>query len=155
MTEQDCFRHLLATLAYRGALCFRDAPEAFASYDTGNGKTPVMILAHMGDLLDWTLSCLQGRGRWQPAVPGAWAEEVARFHQGLERVDQCLASGEPPQGDLARLLQGPVADALTHVGQLALLRRMTGSPTTGESFYAAEITIGRVGADQAAPRKPF
>ena len=155
MTEQDFFRHLLATLAYRGGICLKDAPEAFARFDTGNGTTPLTILAHMGDLLDWTLSMVQGRGRWQASVPGSWDGEVSRFHQGLERLDQVFASGAPLQGEWTRLLQGPLADALTHVGQLAILRRMAGAPTGRENFYAAEITAGRVGPDQAAPRKPF
>ena len=155
MTEQDFFRHLLATLAYRGGLCLRDAPEAFVGYDTGNGKTPRAILAHLGDLLDWTLTIVQGQGRWQASEPQAWELEVARFHGGLARLDAFLASGAPLHAEWTRLLQGPLADALTHVGQLALLRRMAGCPAKGESFYAAEITAGRVGPDQAPPRKPF
>jgi hypothetical protein len=155
MTEQDFFRHLLATLAYRGGICFRDAPEAFARFDTGNGTTPLTILAHLGDLLEWTLSMVQGRERPQKSVPQSWDGEVARFYMALERLDQALASGEPLQAQWTRLLQGPLADALTHVGQLAILRRMAGAPTARESFYAAEITAGRVGPDQAAPRKPF
>jgi len=155
VNEQLFFRHFLATLAYRAAICFRDADEAFITYDTGNGKTPLRILAHMGDLVDWTLALTKGKAPWQAATPGTWEAEVARFHGSLERLDAVLASGEPLGTDWTRLLQGPLADAMTHVGQLAILRRMAGCPTKGESFSAAEITIGRVGADQAAPRRPF
>src|SRR2546426_11302508 len=40
-------------------------------------------------------------------------------------------------------LQGPIADALTHIGQIAM-RRLAGAPIKGESYFAAEILIGRV-----------
>jgi hypothetical protein len=154
MTEREILRHLLATLAYRGGKCLRDAPAGFATFD-GAGKTPLAILAHMGDLLDWTLSMAQGQGRWNPLPTRNWTEDSARFHRALEAVDRHFASDEPIQADVAHLIAGPLADALTHVGQLAMLRRMAGTPVPGESYFAAEITIGRLGPDQPAPVKPF
>jgi hypothetical protein len=155
MDEHALFRHFLAALAYRGGKCLRDAPEAFIHYDTGNGRTPLAILAHMGDLLDWTLSMVDGQGRWKAGTPGTWDQETARFHEGLERLDRRLASGGPVQAEWPRLLQGPLADAMTHVGQLALLRRMAGVPVSNENYFLADITAGRVGPDQAPPRRPF
>ncbi|MGA2081155.1 MAG: hypothetical protein ABSH53_11160 [Holophaga sp.] len=155
MDIQPFFRHFLATLAYRGGKCLRDAPDSFIHYDTGNGRTPLDILAHIGDLLEWTLAMADGQGRWKANPPGTWDQEAARFHQDLERLDRRLASGEPLQADEARLLQGPLADAMTHVGQLALLRRMAGAPVQNENYFLAEISQGRVGADQAPPRRPF
>jgi hypothetical protein len=56
---------------------------------------------------------------------------------------------------MEKLIQGPLADALTHVGQLAMLRGMAGVPVRPESYPRAEIVVGRVGIDQAAPRAEF
>jgi hypothetical protein len=155
MNERDYLRHLLATLAYRGGKCLRDAPASFAAYDAGGGKTPLAILAHLSDLLDWALSMAQGAPRWQPAVPASWDQETARFHGALERLDHHVAEGLPIQAEVPRLVQGPLADALTHVGQLAMLRRMAGAPIPGESYFVADIVAGRLGPDQAPARKPF
>lgn len=154
MNESGFLRHFLATLAYRGGKCLRGAPEDFAHF-TGGGKTPLAILAHLGDLLDWSLSMAQGESRWAPEAPQDWATEAARFHQGLQRLDQCLALPGPLQVDWARLLQGPLADAMTHVGQLAMLRRMAGAPIKGENYFVAEVAVGRLGPDQAPARKEF
>lgn len=151
MTERDVLRHLLATLAYRGFKTLRDAPETFPLFDAGEGKTPLAILAHLGDLLDWSLSMAEGQGRWRAAPPLSWAEESLRFQRGLERLDALLASEAPLQAEWTRLLQGPLADALTHVGQLAMLRRQAGSPIPSENYFIAEVATGRVGPDQAAP----
>jgi hypothetical protein len=153
--EREVLRHVLATLAYRGGKCLRDTPEDFARFECGQGRTCLTIVAHLGDLLEWALSMAQGAGRWQPAVPETWAQEAARFHRGLEGLDRFLASGEPLQAEWTRLLQGPLADALTHVGQLAMLRRMAGAPVQGENYFLADIVAGQVGPAQAPPRKPF
>ncbi len=153
MNERELLRHLLATLAYRGGKCLRGAPESFAQFQGSGGKTPLAILAHMGDLLEWALNLCQGQKRWNPAVPQGWDQEEARFYRALEQLDQHFASGAALQVDVARLLQGPLADALTHVGQLAMLRRLAGAPLQGESYFAAEVTAGRVGPDQAPPRR--
>jgi hypothetical protein len=126
-------RHFLATLAYRGGKCLQGAPAEFAEHDTGGGWTPVRIVAHLGDLLDWSLALAGGDGRWHRAEPGTWEQEATRFHRTLGLLDQYLASGAPFQADPARLLQGPLADAMTHIGQLAMLRRMTGAATAGEN----------------------
>jgi hypothetical protein len=149
-------RHCVATLAYRGGKAVRGAPEEFGAFAAGAGlRTPLQILAHVGDLLDWALSMARGEQRWQDSKPLAWDEEVARFFRGLEEFDAYLASGAPLNVPAEGLFQGPVADALTHVGQIALLRRMAGTPVRGENYFKAEIVAGRVGAEQAAPRREF
>src|SRR6185437_3735164 len=104
----------------------------------------VEILAHMGDLFEWALSMAEGRTRWQPAPPGTWVEEKNRFFACLAAFDSYLASEKPFNGSIERMLQGPVADALTHVGQLSMLRRLAGCATVGENFYLAEIATGQV-----------
>jgi hypothetical protein len=152
--KRELLRHTLATVAYRAARTLEGAPDSFAGFD-GAGRLPVQILAHMGDLFDWALSTAMGQERWNATQPRAWAEEQQRFFQSLQTLDAFLASDQPLQAPAERLFQGPIADALTHVGQMAMLRRLSGSPIHGESFYDAEIKTGQVGANQPAAARPF
>jgi hypothetical protein len=156
MTARDLLRHTLATLAYRATKALRGAPPHFARYPAAEGsRTPAQILAHIGDLLEWALSMARGEERWQTSEPREWDDEVARFYGALESLDAYLAGGAPLRLSAARLFQGPIADALTHVGQLMMLRRLVGSPVRGESYAQADIAAGRVGPDQAPPRYEF
>jgi hypothetical protein len=149
-------RHTVATVAYRGGKALRGAPDSFASFALGeNPRTPCNILAHMGDLFDWALSMAEGKQAWRDSVPLDWNAEVARFFATLKKFDDYLACSEPLQAPIDALLQGPVADALTHVGQLAMLRRLAGCPIKGENFFKAAIAAGQVGLDQPAPRREF
>ena len=154
--KRELLRHTLATLAYRGGKAVRHAPEGFAEFQAGEGvRTPGQILAHLGDLFDWALSIAMGRQKWQDSKPLPWEQEVERFFTALKKFDDFLASSEPAQVPLEKLFQGPVADALSHIGQIAILRRIARAPIKGENYYAAEIEAGRVGADQAKPRREF
>src|SRR5215510_7480624 len=149
MTDREFLRHNVATLAYRAAKAVRGAPATFAGFRPGDtSRTPVEVLAHMGDLMDWALSMANGTPRWNNSTPLAWDAECARFFAAVKAFDDTLASGEPLHYDLTRLFQGPVADALTHTGQLTMMRRLTGTPMKGESYNRADIAIGRVGAEQ-------
>jgi hypothetical protein len=149
-------RHTVATLAYRGGKVLRGVPADFDSYRIGDStRRPIQILAHIGDLLDWALALAQGQHTWKEAKPGNWDEQVARFFAGLDRLDAYLASDEPLGFTAEQLFQGPVADALTHVGQLALLRRLAGTPVRGENYLKANITAGCVGPTQPAPVREF
>lgn len=153
---RQLLRHTVATLAYRAGKALRDAPESFASFSTGEyGRTPVQIVAHMGDLFDWALSIAKGKQTWQNSTPLPWPQEVARFFNTLQTFDDFLASDAPLAAPLEKLFQGPVADALTHVGQIAMLRRMAGCAMRGENYYRAEIVVGCVGAEQAKPVLEF
>jgi hypothetical protein len=145
-------RHSVATLAYRGGKALRGAPAEFAGYGS---RTPGQILAHVCDLFDWALTIADGKQAWHDSQPQAWEADIARFFAGLEAFDRRLASGVPLAVEPERLFQGPVADALTHVGQIAMLRRMAGCAMSGENYFVARIEAGRVGADQAAPVKQF
>jgi len=156
MTERDMLRHALATLAYRGGKAVRGAPDRFSDFKTeADIRTPGQILAHVGDLLDWALELADGRRTWRDSPPRPWTEEVARFFEALARLDARLASETPLGFTERQLFQGPIADALTHVGQIAMLRRMFGSPVKGENYLKADIVAGRVGPDQSAPRREF
>lgn len=149
-------RHAIATLAYRGGAVLREAPGAFGDLRIGAGtRTPREILSHIGDLLEWIVSLARGPGSWPDTVVGEWEQELARFHGGLRRLDDFLASPEPLAAPPERLFQGPLADALTHVGQLGLLRRLAQAPVRGENYFVADIQVGRVGPDQATPRRTF
>jgi hypothetical protein len=152
--KRELLRHLLASLAYRAARALEGAPDHFAGF-AGAGRMPVQILAHMGDLLDWALTAAVGKEHWHASQPSVWKQEKQRFFQSLGALDAFLASGGPMQAPIERLIQGPVIDAFTHVGQLAMLRRLSGSPIRGENLYVAEIAAGQVGADHPAPVQPF
>jgi len=154
--KRELLRHTLATLAYRGGKAVRNAPDGFGEFHAGEGtRTPGQILAHLGDLMDWALSIAQGQQRWQDSKRLPWEQEAARFFSALKKFDDFLATGEPVQVSLENLFQGPIADALTHVGQIAMLRRMAHAPVKGENYYVAEIETGRVGAEQAKPKREF
>jgi hypothetical protein len=156
--DRDSLRHAVATLAYRAAKAVRGAPASFAGFRAGpTTRTPLEIVAHMGDLFDWGKRMLEGQPQWTTASLGTWESECDRFFAALEAFDAHLASGAPIAYDTARIFQGPIADALTHTGQLTMLRRLHGAPMKGESYNRAEIVPGRVGAQQtpADPRYEF
>jgi hypothetical protein len=157
MSEIRLFlRHTLATLAYRGAKAIRDAGPNFADYGSPETtRTPAKILAHIGDLMDWALAMSEGRREWYDSFPLPWEQECERFFAALKKFDDYLASDKPLRVSAEKLFQGPIADALTHVGQIAMLRRMAGVPMKGENYFVAEITMGRVGAGQVSPGKQF
>ena len=149
-------RHTLATLAYRGGKAIRGAPAGFAEFRAGDStRAPGQILAHLGDLLDWALSKANGAEKWHNSAPANWEAGLERFFAGLETFDACLASKKPLACSPEELFQGPIADALTHVGQIAMLRRLAGTPVRGENYAKAKIKAGRVGPEQSAPAFEF
>jgi hypothetical protein len=153
---RDLLRHTVATVAYRGGKAIRDAPASFVMVRAADGsRTPAEIVAHIGDLFDWALSLADGKHVWHDSTPLPWLEEVERFFRSLERFDERLASPAALGSSPERLFQGPVADALTHIGQLTMLRRLAHAPIRGENYYKAAIQTGRVGADQTAPNVEF
>ncbi len=155
-TDSLLLRHTLATLAYRGGKVLRGAPARVAKFRASpTTRSPAEILAHIGDLLEWGVLLADGRHVWHDSKPLAWKKEVARFFTQLRKFDRRLASGRPLGFPAEKLFQGPVADALTHIGQIALLRRMAGFPVRGENYFLAPIAAGRVGPRQKAPVREF
>ena len=155
-SKRQLLRHTLATIAYRGGKAVRNAPQGFSVFHASEGvRTPGQILAHICDLMDWGLSMANGKREWHDSKPQHWEKEVERFFASVKNFDDYLASAAPLQAPVEKLFQGPVADALTHIGQIAILRRLAGEPIKAENYYKAEITIGRVGADQAVPKLEF
>ena len=155
-TKRELLRHTLATLAYRGAKAVRDAPDSFASFKASDTtRTPLQILTHIGDLLDWALSMAKGAETWHNAEPRPWPQEIERFHTSLAGFDEFLASDAELACTCERLFQGAIADSLTHVGQLTMLRRLAGAPIRGENYSVAQIEAGRVASHQAPAQYEF
>jgi hypothetical protein len=155
-TDRQLLRHTLATLAYRCGKTLRDAPDGFSefrlSHDT---RTPGNLLTHIGNVLEWTLALAKDEKKPFQSSPLSWNDEVAQFYQLLRDLDDYLASDAPLHASAEKLFQGPIADALTHTGQLALLRRMAGAPIRGENYFVADIVTGNVGNDQAKAVREF
>jgi hypothetical protein len=159
-TSRTLLRHIVATLTYRAAKVLRDVPPEFGGMAFGSStRTPVLVVAHMADLMEWAHRLARGEYSWKAGGGNDWNTEVARFFDGLSALDRALASDDslsgPVENPMEKLIQGPLADALTHVGQLAMLRGMAGVPIQPESYARADIVIGRVGPDQTPPRAPF
>ncbi len=149
-------RHTLATLSYRLGKVLRDTPAEFRDFRAAEGvRTPGEILAHIGDLMDWALTQVEGRKAWHDSASLAWDEEIARFFRAIQALDQRLAEHGLGAASAEKLFQSAIADALTHTGQIALLRRMAGIAVRPENYSVADIAVGRVGPQQATPRGEF
>lgn len=154
--SRQLLRHTLATLAYRASKAIRGAPPEFASFRVAPGsRTPGEILAHLGDLIGWADSQARGAERWTNSTPRTWDEDVARFYAAMRRLDDHLASGARLGTSAERLFAGAIADSLTHVGQLTMLRRLVGAPVRGENYSRAKVVAGRVGPEQLPPKFEF
>jgi hypothetical protein len=154
-TSRAVVRHLVATLAYRAAKVLRGVQPGFGQASFGDAtRQPVRVVAHMADLMAWAISLTRGAYVWKPEGSGEWDAEVARFFDNLATLDLELATNTT-EISIEKLIQGPLADALTHVGQLAMLRGMAGAPVRPESYARAEIVTGRVGPEQSPARQEF
>ncbi|HSE18181.1 MAG TPA: hypothetical protein VLB46_14085 [Pyrinomonadaceae bacterium] len=143
--KRDVLRHIVATVAYRGGLAIVDAPESFAAFRTHETtRTPGEVLAHIGDLLEGSLHLVKGEMVYLTSTPLSWKDEVARFFAAVKAFDAYLASEAPLACPVEKLVQGPVGDALTHVGQIVMLRRMAGNPIRSGGYFTADIVAGEV-----------
>jgi hypothetical protein len=154
--SRDLLRHAVATLAYRGGKALRGAPVGFAEFRVADTtRTPGQILAHIGDLLDWALSVAKGAEQWHNSRPLPWDKGAERFFAALQAFEAYLASDAPLAAPAEKLFQAPIADALTHIGQISMLRRLAGAPVRGENYSRADIVVGRIGPAQTAPEHEF
>jgi hypothetical protein len=154
--NRQFLRHIVATVAYRGAKALRGAPSTFAEFHANEScRTPSQILAHIGDEYDWALSQAKGQEKWNVSKPLPWNDEVKRFFATLKALDDYLASDSALDATSERLFQGAIADSLTHIGQISILRRLAGSPVRAENYSRAEIVAGRVGSEQTPPSREF
>lgn len=155
--ERRFLQHLLAALAYRTQKALRDAPASFPDFSAGRKtRSPVEILRHMTSVLGYARTFFVGGSypRHLELLP-AFAAEIERFHETLDALSRELEAGTPLRGiSEQQLLQGPLADAMTHIGQLALLRRLAGAPVPPENFIFADVRADRLGPDQPPPARP-
>jgi hypothetical protein len=154
--KRELLRHFLAALAYRTQKALRDAPPEFGDFLAGAGvRTPAELVRHMTSVLGYARTFFIG-GQYRPKPLPSLPEEIARFHEMLADLARHLEANTPLlEGVTAeRLLQGPFADAMTHAGQLAMLRRLAGVPVAPENFIVADITPARLGSEQAEPAQP-
>ena len=155
-TGRHLLRHTVATLAYRADKVLRETPEGFAEFRLSPaGRTPLEIVSHMGDLMEWGERMARGEYKWAPQPASDWAAARDRFFRGLAALDDTLKAAPLDVFPAGTVFQGPIADALTHVGQLAFLRGLAGASVRPESYARAEIQVGRVGTDQSTTRKEF
>ena len=156
-TQTALLRHTLATLAYRSRKVLAGTPAGFADFNPGgSARTPGQVLAHMGDLFDWALQMVDGKQVWKDSTPLPWDDEAKRFYAALRTLDDRFASGAELAVPESAVFQGPIADALTHLGQLSMLRRLAGAPVKGENYFKAEVVAGRIDpAEQTLPRREF
>lgn len=154
--ERRLLRHFLAALAYRTQKAVREAPPEFAEFNPGNDtRSPKELVRHMTSVLGYARTYFVG-GQYRPAPLPSFAEEVVRFHEMVESLAAHVDAEDPlaDQTTAERLLQGPLSDAMTHAGQLAMLRRLAGNPVAPENFIVADIDGQRLGIEQAAPVSP-
>lgn len=143
--KREVLRHMVATVAYRGGLAVTDAPASFAAFQAHETtRTAGELLAHIGDLLQGSLHLVKGEMVYLTTDPLPWPEEIKRFFSAVKDLDAYLASDAPLACPVERLIQGPIGDALTHVGQIVMLRRMAGIPIRPGSYFTAEIAAGAV-----------
>jgi hypothetical protein len=154
--KREMLRHTLATVAYRGRKVITGVPGGFSAFSIGEtSRSPGQILAHVCDLYDWANWLARGEHKYAESEPADWDADVARFFAAIAKLDDYLASDAPLGRSPEILFQGPIADSLTHFGQIAFLRRIAGAPVKGESYARADITVGRVGQDQAKANWEF
>ena len=146
--KREVLRHMVATVAYRSGLAVVDAPESFAEFRAHETtRTPGELLAHIGDLLEGSLHLLKGEMVYLTSTPLPWKDEVTRFFSAVKNLDLYLASEAPLGCPVEKLVQGPIGDALTHVGQIVMLRRMSGNPIRPAGYFTAEIVAGEIDAE--------
>ena len=154
--RRELLRHTVATLAYRAQKALHDPPERFSDYRSSSAsRTALEIVSHLGDLVEWADRMARGEYKWAPTPSTDWTAACDRFFAGLAALDGTLQSSTFAEYAPEIVFQGPIADALTHVGQLTLMRGAFGAPVRPESYARAEIQIGRVGRDQSTTRREF
>jgi len=155
-SARHLLRHAVATLAYRAEKALRDAPDSFVHYRlSASSRTPLEIVSHLGDLIEWADRMARGEYLWAPQSSPDWKTACDRFFQDLLTLDATLATATFENYSPDMIFQGPIADALTHVGQLTMIRGAASAPVRPESYARADIAVGRVGREQSGTRKEF
>jgi hypothetical protein len=153
--KRALLKHFLAALAYRTQKALRGSPEDFADFRAAPGiRTPHELIRHMDGVLGYARTFFIG-GKYRPPKLDDFQGAVLHFHEVLTDLGHDLESrSELHDIKPEQLLQGPFADAMTHAGQLAMLRRLAGSPIPSENFIYADIRADNLGPDQPPPVCP-
>ncbi len=142
--KNEFLRHTLSAISYRFQKAVRNAKSNFGAFYLGKeSRTPEEVISHMHHVLYATRIFIEG-GKTQidPPEKLEFNLEIARFNLELKKTDELLSIKEIEINYTKKLLQGPFADVLTHIGQVSMLRRLSGDPTTGEDFSSAPIETG-------------
>lgn len=153
--SRQLLRHFLAVLAYRTQKVLRGAPATFSDFrPADNVRTPHELMWHMTGLIGYARTMLHG-GEYAPPRLQLFESEVARFHAVLQSLSDDFAD-DTLRARITdeQFLQGPLSDAMTHVGQLAMLRRLEGTPVPSENFIFAQISSDNLSAAQPLPAAP-
>ncbi|HUR96717.1 MAG TPA: hypothetical protein VMZ26_01490 [Pyrinomonadaceae bacterium] len=153
--KRHMLRHFLAALAYRTQKAVRGAPDSFADFEAGNDvRTPKELVRHITSVLGYARTFFIG-GEYRPEPLPTFRDEIQRFHAMLADLGEHLTDGTPLRAlTEEQLLQGQFSDAMTHVGQLAMLRRLHGDPVRSENFIHAAISPENLSIDQPDPVAP-
>jgi hypothetical protein len=148
-------QHFLGALAYRTQKALREAPPGFADFRAApTARTPYELLWHMTGLIGYARTMFHG-GIFQPPRLATLDAEVARFHKNLAALSADFADPKlEARITDKQFLQGPLADAMTHAGQLAMLRRLHGAPVPSENFIFATVDAANLTPRQALPNAP-
>ena len=156
MTEsRRLLRHFLGALAYRTQKALRGAPDSFADFRIApTARTPFELVWHMTGVIGYARTFIHG-GDFEPPRLPTFRDEVTRFHETLAALSADFGEGAlTARITDEQFLQGPLADAMTHAGQLAMLRRLHGSPVASENFIFAAGSAQNLSGDQALPAAP-
>ena len=153
--KRALLRHSVAVAAYRANAALQITSPAFANFRASDHtRTPHQILVHMCDLYDWALWMAKSHSVWNNTTPTSWHADIARFYAALSAFDEYLASGASLMWSAERLLAGPIADSLTHIGQIAMLRGLFGEPVKGANYAKADIVAGDLNRPRDRTREP-
>jgi len=142
--ENEFLRHALSTIAYRFQKAVSNSETEFGYFSAGNGsRTPNEIIYHMYHVLYTTrIFILEEKDNTEQSEKLDLKSEIDRLNAEINNLDNVLAEKPLDINYAKRLLQGPLSDLLTHIGQISMLSRLNGNPIVGEDFSTASIKTG-------------
>ncbi len=134
-------QHFLKVLSYRFEKAIHNAAESYPKHASGHGiRTPLELLGHMNGVLEFAISSLKNQPR-RNIPEQSWQEQITLYYEKLKELNQLMQENSFDTDTLERILQGPLADAMTHIGQLAMMRRLANSAIAGENYFAADMSL--------------
>ena len=138
--QRQMLRHLVATILYRYRVAVENAPSSFGDFRAAaDANTPGAILAHMTYLMEWSAGLFRGESGRPELTVLPWLPAQHRFEVAVDELDRAILAADLSTVKWEMLLQGPLTDTLTHIGQITMLRRLAGAPVTGGGYFRAPI----------------